>query len=97
MVVVVPTWLPHPDALVSVSGVFEVVGAIGLLFPVSRQMAAWGLVALLAAVFPANVEMLVTALAAGRPWWVESLLWTRLPIQPLLMWTVYRYAASKTA
>lgn len=38
--------------------------------------------------------MLASARAAGGPVWVETLLWIRLPLQPLLIWMVYRYAAS---
>ncbi|MCA2979274.1 MAG: DoxX family membrane protein, partial [Myxococcaceae bacterium] len=54
---IVPRPLPAPRALVFVSGAFEVLGGVGLLLPFSQRVAAWGLVALLIAVFPANVNM----------------------------------------
>ena len=81
---IVPPQLPAPEALVAVSGAAEVLGGIGLLLPRFRKAAGWGLVALLAAVFPANVYM---AAEAGRfaslvPAWA---LWARLPLQPLAM------------
>ena len=87
----IPEWLPHRGSLVIISGIVEVVGAVGLVVPASRVIAGWCLLALLVAVFPANIQMLVSARAAGGPVWVESLLWMRLPIQFLLIWLVYRY------
>jgi uncharacterized membrane protein len=56
---IVPRWLPAPEALVAISGVFEVLGGVGLLVPQTRTLAAWGLIALFVAVFPANVNMAV--------------------------------------
>ena len=93
---IVPPWLPHafPDArtLVVVSGVAEIAGAIGLLLPATRVAAAWGLLALLVAVFPANVHMLLAAYANEAPVWWRAALWVRLPLQPALMWWVWRSA-----
>jgi len=88
----VPRWLPAPRLLVYVSGVFEMLGGIGLLVPWVRRWAAWGLIALLIAVFPANIQMLQAAHAASASAWTQALLWLRLPLQPLLMWWVYRSA-----
>ncbi len=87
-----PRWLPAPRLLVYVSGVFEMLGGIGLLVPWVRRWAAWGLIALLIAVFPANIQMLQAAHAAAASGWTQALLWLRLPLQPLLMWWVYRSA-----
>src|SRR5579862_4400230 len=56
---IVPKALPSPLALVYVSGFFEFLGGAGLLVPRARRAAAWGLVALYVAVFPANVNMAV--------------------------------------
>ena len=50
-----PSVFPRPDLLVSVTGVLEVLGAIGLLVPATRSLAGIGLVLLLVAMFPANV------------------------------------------
>jgi uncharacterized membrane protein len=84
---IVPPQLGHADALVAVSGVAEIAGGIGLLVPATRNAAGIGLIALLLAVWPANIYM---ALAAGRfasvaPAWV---LWLRVPVQLLLIWWV---------
>lgn len=89
---VVPRWLPAPRLLVYVSGAFQVLGGVGLLIPALRWAAGWGLIALLIAVFPANIQMLQAARAADAPAWGQLLLWLRLPLQPLLMWWVYRSA-----
>ena len=89
---VVPGWLPAPGVLVAVSGVALVAGAVGLRVPATRRLAAWALVVLLAAVLPANVEMLRAAAARGASPLVQALLWARLPLQPLLAWWVWRDA-----
>lgn len=89
---IVPRWLPAPRILVYVSGAFELLGGLGLLIRPLRKFAAWGLIALLIAVFPANIQMLQSAHATGALGWAQLLLWLRLPLQPLLMWWVYRTA-----
>ena len=89
---VVPGWLPAPGVLVAVSGAALVAGAVGLRVPATRRAASWGLVLLLAAVLPANVEMLRAAVARGASPLVQGLLWARLPLQPLLAWWVWRDA-----
>ena len=84
-VAIVPKWLPAPAALVAVSGVFEILGGVGLLVPATQHFAAWGLVALLVAVFPANVNMAMHHLPLGErpmPTWA---LWARLPLQGVLI------------
>ncbi len=88
---IVPRGLPVPGALVFVSGVFEILGGLGLLRPGTRPWAAWGLIALFIAVFPANVNMLVNRIGLGRkpvPVW---LLWARLPLQAVLIAWAYVY------
>jgi uncharacterized membrane protein len=75
-------------SLVAVSGVAEVAGGVGVLLPWTRRLAGLGLIALLAAVFPANLHM---ARAAERfskiPRWA---LYARLPLQPLMMWWAWK-------
>jgi uncharacterized membrane protein len=84
-----PDYLPAHRELVFVSGAFELLGGLGLLFPRTRRAAAWGLIALLVAVFPANLHM---ALHPERfPNIPEWAIWARLPLQiPLILW-VHRY------
>ena len=86
---IVPPALPAPRLLVLLSGAAEVAGGLGLLRPATRRGAAWGLLALLVAVFPANVYMVQLAGQLHIPAWV---LWARLPLQPLLLWAVWRAA-----
>jgi uncharacterized membrane protein len=92
--------LPHPLAIVYISGLAEMAGGIGVLVPQVRTLAGRGLILLLIAVFPANVQMLVSARSAHAPFWAETLLWIRLPVQALLIawvWraTVYRDSGDK--
>jgi uncharacterized membrane protein len=77
----------------AVSGVAEIAGGLAVLHPAGRRFGRWWLLALLVAVFPANVHMAVS------PQQVEGLdlkkiprwaLWARLPLQPLAMLWVWR-------
>lgn len=81
---IVPPYLPAHLALVYISGAAEIAGGLGVLFPQTRRAAMWGLLALLIAVFPANVYMAEAKLM--HPAWAA---WARLPLQPLLMWWVW--------
>jgi uncharacterized membrane protein len=93
----VPDALPSPPALVAISGVAEIAGGLGLVLPQTRRLAAWGLIALFVAVFPANVNMAINRLPlAGHdlPAWT---LWARLVLQPLLIAWAWRYARAPRA
>jgi uncharacterized membrane protein len=85
---IVPPAIGDPATLVRVSGVAEVAGGVGVLLPRTRGLAGLGLIALLAAVFPANVHM------ARHPEKFEKIpawaLYARLPLQPLMMWWAWR-------
>ena len=64
----VPTALPQPDLLVTLTGICEILGAAGLLIPRFAPVAAFGLTLLLIALFPANVRAARQAITiAGRP------------------------------
>lgn len=81
-----PAMLPAPLTLVYVSGVAEILGGLGLILPATRRLAAWGLIALFIAVFPANLNMAMNHLPLGTrplPSWA---LWGRLPLQLVLIW-----------
>ena len=76
---IVPPWLPYPLLMVQISGVAEIAGGVGILIPQLRRLAGWGLIALLIAVYPANIEM---ALHPERfPEMTASALYFRLPLQ----------------
>jgi uncharacterized membrane protein len=86
---IMPPGLPAPELLVYLSGAAEIGLGLGLLPRRTRRLAAWGLVALLLAVFPANVYMAtLPGGGLGLPQWV---LWARLPLQGLLIWWAWRY------
>ena len=86
---IVPPYIPYPRAMVLVSGVFEIVLGIMLVIPRISRPAAWGLIALLIAVFPANVHMSLHAREFSLP---PLLLLLRLPIQGLLILWAWSYA-----
>jgi uncharacterized membrane protein len=93
---IVPPHLPSPALIVLISGIAEIAGGLGLLFPLTQRPAAWGLILLLLAVFPANIYMAVAHLpfpgVFGKSW----LQWLRLPLQfPLIYWT-YLYTRKRT-
>lgn len=83
---IMPDYLPWHRQLVALSGYAELIGGCAMLVPRLATAAGWGLVALLVAVFPANLHM---ALNPERfqpiPHWV---LWARLPLQPVLIGVV---------
>lgn len=81
---IVPPVLPAPALLVAISGAAEIAGALGLLLPQTRRIAVYGLIALLIAVFPANIYMAAAAekFASFAPAW---LLVARLPLQLVLI------------
>jgi uncharacterized membrane protein len=87
-VAMMPPWLPQPGLLVAVSGLAEIAGGLGVLLGRTRRMAAWGLIALLLAVFPANLHVALHGWpGTDIPGWV---LWVRLPLQVVFIWLVYR-------
>ena len=90
---IVPPWLPAPMLLVYVSGVAEIAGGLGLILPATRRLAAWGLIALFVAIFPANLHMAVHAISPlggdPLPAWA---LWGRLPLQVVFIAWAYWYA-----
>ncbi len=82
--IVPPSMKDSARTLVAVSGVAEVAGGLGVLLPWTRRAAGLGLIALLAAVFPANLYMARTPEHFRKiPRWA---LYARLPLQPLMMW-----------
>jgi len=87
---IMPPYLPLHRELVYLSGVMEVLGGLGLLTGRTRAAAGVGLILLLAAVLPANVQMLIDARAAGKPSWWLALLWLRLPLQLVLVAWVWK-------
>lgn len=81
-------FLPYPDALNAVSGAAEVVLGVAVMVPAYRRWAAWGIVLLLIAVFPANINMALNPAEWDMPLWG---LYLRLPVQFVLIWWAYIY------
>jgi uncharacterized membrane protein len=88
---IIPPALPAPRLLVLVSGIAEILGGLGLLVPATRRAAAWGLVMLLVAVFPANIYTAVAHVPFAGFFGQSWVQWLRLPLQiPLILWA-WRY------
>ena len=88
-----PPWLPWPEAMNVISGVAEILGGVGMLIPQTRRWAGWGLIALLIAVFPANLHVAMQGQMEGLDV-SPTMLWLRLPFQAvfiaLVWWTALR-------
>lgn len=92
---IVPPGFGPPRLMVQLSGAAEIAGGVGVLIPRLRRPAGWGLIALLVAVFPANVYMAVArekfAGVPGAPW----SLYARLPLQFVLIYWTWRATAGR--
>jgi uncharacterized membrane protein len=86
---IVPPQFGHAPELVAISGIAEILGGLGLIIPRTRRAAGVGLIALLIAVWPANIYMAIEAdrFAAAAPAWG---LWVRVPLQVAMIWWVER-------
>ncbi len=85
---IMPPYLPAHLELVYISGVFEILGGIGILILPVQVLAGYGLVALMVAVFPANINMVVNYEQIGFDVPLP-LLWLRLPLQGLLIYWIW--------
>ena len=87
---IMPPYIPAHEMLVHISGACEILGGLGVLFnPPIRTLAAWGLVALLIAVMPANIYMATNHATFSKiPVWA---LYLRLPLQLPLIWWAWLY------
>ena len=88
LVTIVPPWVPDADAVVFWSGAFELIFGLGLLWARSRYISAIGIIGLLIAVFPANVQMAKDWIERAHPSaWVAV---ARLPLQGLLIFWAWK-------
>jgi uncharacterized membrane protein len=84
-----PPYLPWHLFLVYLSGVFEIILGIMVIIPKLTRIAGWGLIALLIAVFPANLHMALNPDLFPN---ISSVaLWIRLPLQAVLIAWAYWY------
>jgi len=86
---IMPDYLPWHLFLVYLSGLFEMVLGVLLVVPALTRVAAWGLIALLIAVFPANIHMALNP--SLYPEISGKALWLRLPLQGVLVAWAYWY------
>lgn len=91
----IPSRLPWHQSLIDLSGGAEILGGIGVLVPRTRRAAGWGLIALLIAVFPANVFMALRNVQPPRRNVDKWVLWVRLPLQAVFVAWVWWTAAAK--
>jgi uncharacterized membrane protein len=79
----VPSWVPRPRAVVFITGIFEILGAIGLLLPSVQRVSGITLILFFIAVFPANVRAARAGVTLrGKP---ATPLWLRTPMQILFI------------
>ena len=88
-----PPILPAPLFLIYLSGIFEIALGLMLLIPRYSRLAAWGLIALLVAVYPANIYMAMhTELF---PEFSPTAQYIRLPLQFIMLALAYWFTKSK--
>ena len=85
---IMPPYLPAHSLLVTLSGLAEVLLGALMLVPATRTWAAWGIILLLIAVFPANWYMAYDARFQSISPWIR---WGRLPLQLVLIGWAYSY------
>jgi uncharacterized membrane protein len=91
---IMPPYLPWPLVLVYLSGACEILGGLAVVPVATRRFAGFGLIALLVAVFPANIQMAIDPEVVADwniPVWI---LWLRLPFQGVLIAWVYWVTSS---
>ena len=83
---IIPPFLPLRREALYITGIFELLGGIGLLIPRFQRAAAWGLAALLVAIFPANMYHAVKNIQLGGILNSPFYHVVRLPLQAVLIW-----------
>lgn len=94
---IMPDYLPWHRELVLVSGVFEILGGVGVAIPRTRKAAGWGLIALMICVFPANLWQATQGIdlpGLAGPAWAR---WARLPMQLVFIYWAYAVTQPRSA
>lgn len=95
LIAMVPPQFPRPDLIVTITGILEIAGAIGLQWERTRRAAAYSLALLLVAMFPANIHAAQQGLSiGGRP---ATELVLRLPMQLLFIAALLASATSRSS
>ncbi len=85
-VLIVPNYIPWPESIVFLTGLCEILGAVGLMIPATRRASGIGLAAYAVCVFPANINHALNMIPIGglpSSWWYHG---PRLAAQPLIVW-----------
>ncbi|WP_172438796.1 DoxX family protein [Sphingobium yanoikuyae] len=85
-VAITPHWVPEPQTVVTLTGIAELVGAVGLMLPATRRAAAIGLALYALCVWPANFNHALHDIPLGGVhlgWWYHG---PRLALQPVIIW-----------
>jgi uncharacterized membrane protein len=78
-----PAWVPQPRVMVTLTGICEILGAVGILLPAVRRLAGLALIALFVALLPANVHAARAGITLrSKP---ATPLWLRVPVQLLFI------------
>jgi uncharacterized membrane protein len=86
---IIPPYFSNPNLLNGITGVAEIIFGILLCIPQTTSFAAWGIITLLIAVFPANLYMYQNEKASlGLPKWIRFI---RLPLQIILIYWAFIY------
>lgn len=86
---IIPPYFPNPKLLNQLAGFAEVLLGVGICIPVFSKFSAWGIIALLIAIFPANLFMFTNK--SARMGLSKTILLIRLPIQLVLIVWAYNY------
>jgi len=86
---IMPSYLPYQTALVYISGVCEIICGVLLIPASTRKLGAWLTIALLIAVFPANIQMMLNYYYSNNPGLWQTIV--RLPLQIFFIWWAWIY------
>lgn len=92
---IMPPYIPWHPAMVYISGFFEMLLGLMLIVPKFERLAAWGIIALLIAVFPANIHMAIHP--ELYPKISPIALWLRLPLQGVFIAWAYWFTRPEKA
>ena len=91
---IIPAYMPCPQLLNTLAGIFEIMFGALLIFTKTRKLAAWGLIVLLVAFLPVHINMLYSHTQLGALTVTPVKAWLRLFLQPVLIWWVWWHTRS---
>lgn len=92
---IIPAYLPYPNILNTLAGIFEIALGLMLIFEPIRKIAAWGIILLLIAFLPVHINMLGGHTQVSGKNVAPLLAWARLFLQPvLILWAWWHTRSS---